>query len=934
MTIDGTTEPGYTGSPLIVLHGASAGAGVNGLTITAGNTTVHGLVINSFSGSGVVLQTGGSDVITANYIGTNAGGTAASANGTGITISSGSSNNTIGGTGAGLGNIIAFNTLDGVKITGVTTTGDSVRGNSIFSNGSLGIDLAGGNNNQAFPSVVAAAVDFSVSGSDPFATTTQIKATFTGAPNTTYQLDFYDNLTTVDPSGFGQGRNYIGTTTITTDSSGNPAPGSSTFFALVNATLPAGDVLTITATDSSGNTSEFSNDVTSILRPEVALTGLPTSVRGELAPYTITPTASATDLAAGFTYAITWGDGNSETDTSSQANFVVRHIFTTAQPPNTPYTVQVAIQDQYGFTGVSQTFNTQVNAFALEASNTEIDVGGQIGGSTFQLTGVLSTTNYLLDTFNLDVDGGAANSANGGITINYSQFSAAVLSTLTKFVLWGQAANTSPGNVFDASDSAHSGANPYVGTVDIHNGPGFNTLVGSPTGVNNFNFVAHATDSLLIVAPPTATNSLSFASSDQNITFNLSELNGQAQQVTPSGDTLAITGSLPIAGQTTLTGAINSLSASSQNDTFLIPSDYTSTYTPGKSLSVTGGAGEDTFTINNPTISGNNDTFAISNTTFTGGAGNDTFTIGGTTAGSNDTFTIGNSSISGNDTFTIGTSGVSNDTFTIGTGTSFTGNDTFTIGNPTGTGNDTFTINNNGTFAGNDTFTIGSTGVGNDTFTMNNGGTLTGANDTFAISDVGAGNDTFTINGGLTAGAGNDTFAIGSTGTSANDTFTINGGLTGGAGNDTFFIGGTATANDTFTIGGGVTAGSGNDTFVIGGTVMTGNDTFTITGGITASAGNDTFQLGSGSATGNDTFMINGGVTAGAGNDTFIIQGSASANDTFTIGSGVNLGTGGNDTFTIGSVGRGQRHLHDQRQRHGRHRERHLPAGHCRFSRQ
>jgi CSLREA domain-containing protein len=48
--IDGTTQPGFAGSPIIELSGAIAGpAGADGLNITAGNSTVRGLVINRFS---------------------------------------------------------------------------------------------------------------------------------------------------------------------------------------------------------------------------------------------------------------------------------------------------------------------------------------------------------------------------------------------------------------------------------------------------------------------------------------------------------------------------------------------------------------------------------------------------------------------------------------------------------------------------------------------------------------------------------------------------------------------------------------------------------------------------------------------------------------------------------------------------------------------
>ena len=786
-----------------------------------------------------------------------------------------------------------------------------------------------GNNNQAFPAVIAAAVDSSTSQLDPFAGTTQIKADFTGAPNTTYQLDFYDNGATADPSGFGQGKIYLGTTTITTDASGDPTPGSSTFFSVLQATGPVGDVLSITATDALGNTSQFSNDINTILRPQFTLTGLSTSVRGQLAPYTLMPTATSTDLAGGLTYAINWGDGNQETDSSSLASFVARHIFTLSQPPNTPYQVQVAIQDQYGFTGLTQTLNTQVNVFALENNNTEIDVGARLGGSTFVLTGDLNLNNTPSDTFNLDLDGGSANSANGGLTINFADFSPAILASLTKVALWGQATNPS-----DPLSSNYFDASTYTGTVDIHNGPGRNTFVGSQTGVNNFQYDAHATDSLLIIAPATATNNLSFAGADQAVTFDLGMLSGQPQQVTATGDMLAIVGSLPVTGQTPAAAALNAYTTSNFNDSLKIPSGFAAS----RPFSVTGGAGNDTFTITNPTTVGSNDTFTIDNTSFVSGTGNDTFTISGGTS-VNDTFTINNSSLAGNDTFTIGGGGTVNDTFTIG-GSALSGNDTFTIGSgnavndtftidaastltndtftiggsTAGTVNDTFTINNNGLMAGNDTFTINnSNSTANDTFTINNGASFApGVNDTFTISDLGTSNDTFTINGGLDSSVGsNDTFVITSAG-AGQDTFTINGGVnTVDGGNDTFTIGGNSIANDTFTINGGIATG-GNDTFTIGANAGT-NDTFTINGGISTTGGNDTFTIGSG-ANSQDTFTI-GSITTAGSNDTFTMGSGTSANDTFTIGNvnaggaGVNDtftiegGIGSNDTFTIGSNG-------------------------------
>src|ERR1044072_2585651 len=77
VTIDGYTQSGSSRNTLpkaddavisIELNGASAGAGVNGLTIDAGGSTVRGLKITGFSFSGIVLQNAGGNVVEGNFI--------------------------------------------------------------------------------------------------------------------------------------------------------------------------------------------------------------------------------------------------------------------------------------------------------------------------------------------------------------------------------------------------------------------------------------------------------------------------------------------------------------------------------------------------------------------------------------------------------------------------------------------------------------------------------------------------------------------------------------------------------------------------------------------------------------------------------------------------------------------------------------------------
>src|SRR5436309_775386 len=100
VVIDGTTQPGYAGSPLIELNGTSVGLNQPGLYITAGSTTIKGLVINRFNSHGILLESAGGNIIAGNYIGTDVNGTADLGNfGHGVFIASGA-NNTIGGTAA------------------------------------------------------------------------------------------------------------------------------------------------------------------------------------------------------------------------------------------------------------------------------------------------------------------------------------------------------------------------------------------------------------------------------------------------------------------------------------------------------------------------------------------------------------------------------------------------------------------------------------------------------------------------------------------------------------------------------------------------------------------------------------------------------------------------------------------------------------------
>src|SRR6266568_1721825 len=115
--VDGTTQPGFTDSPIIELNGSLVSGGGNGLSILTGGSTVRGLVVNSFGdGYGILLSDGASNLVEGNYIGTDLTGTNRKPNGTGVCVSL-SDNNTIGGITPQARNLISGNNGHGLILS-------------------------------------------------------------------------------------------------------------------------------------------------------------------------------------------------------------------------------------------------------------------------------------------------------------------------------------------------------------------------------------------------------------------------------------------------------------------------------------------------------------------------------------------------------------------------------------------------------------------------------------------------------------------------------------------------------------------------------------------------------------------------------------------------------------------------------------------------
>ena len=141
VVIDGTTQPGFAGTPIIELDGSLTGVGPGSSLYTSGNGTVRGLVINRFPDRGVWVY-GQGNMIEGNYIGTDATGTVALPNGEGVLING--SQNTVEG------NVISGNEMYGVAIEG--GNGNSVKGNYIGTDATGEVALPNGGGVQIYDS--------------------------------------------------------------------------------------------------------------------------------------------------------------------------------------------------------------------------------------------------------------------------------------------------------------------------------------------------------------------------------------------------------------------------------------------------------------------------------------------------------------------------------------------------------------------------------------------------------------------------------------------------------------------------------------------------------------------------------------------------------------------------------------------------------------
>ena len=225
---------------------------------TIGGTTAgERNVVSGNDSEGVLIVGTGADGnrVTGNYVGTDKIGAAPLGNvGNGVFIYD-TSNNTVGGTTAGAGNVIAYSIAgDGVRVYGPSAAGNRILSNSIFANAGLGIDLGddgltpndpddadiGPNYLQNFPVLSSAKKNA--------AGTTTVRGTLDSTPNGSFRLQFFSN-----PKGTNEGKTLLGSQLISTNGAGDAS-----FVFSTKKPVRLGQNITATATGPGGNTSEVS----------------------------------------------------------------------------------------------------------------------------------------------------------------------------------------------------------------------------------------------------------------------------------------------------------------------------------------------------------------------------------------------------------------------------------------------------------------------------------------------------------------------------------------------------------------------------------------------------------------------------------------------------------------------------------------------------
>jgi len=324
----------YRGERTIVRNNVIAGFRVQGRNHYANE--IFGQAVSLYSTDGVVRDT----VIRNNLIGLAVDGVTPIRTYQGVVVPD--------SVGTTINTLIDSNHIGGIETNGILVEehqGVTLTRNSIHDCGGLGIDLsarwdpdgptpndagdadAGGNGLQNYPALQSATIDGS---------SITIQGTLSTSSSDPFRIEFFASPS-CDPSGYGEGKSYLGTTTVTTNASGQ-----ATFSTTLQASVAPGSAITATATRiSTGDTSEFSACITALTDPPPVAKASVTSAPGN-APLLVQFSSNGSSAGRGSIAAYHWnfGDGS----TSALAN--PSHLYAA----NGTYTATLTITNDAGLT--------------------------------------------------------------------------------------------------------------------------------------------------------------------------------------------------------------------------------------------------------------------------------------------------------------------------------------------------------------------------------------------------------------------------------------------------------------------------------------------------------------------------------------------------------------------------------------------------------